>query len=409
MKLKLLISSVLLITSILFGSCQQQSEFDRTMDDVINPYRFSILEWEIRALTAEIEQVIFSDDDYDINHSDFVVDFFALLEEISSLEFQILYYRDQIDTVEMSQLQKELETMKLERDSKKKYIEKILERQIRDTLKELDLYLYNDITGLNIPFPPVNFSLESPPHLLIVSPRDSIYRMKEIILLQDLSIDEIEYIESEIESLGYSSIVLRVGGMATFPSFVTNNSSLEFTISTAVEEWFHQYLFFKPTGFLYALNLLKIYDDNSISTINETVAGIVSDEIASLIYQKYYASSLNVNNYMLTADNGFDYYEEMRNIRLTVDSYLANGEVEKAEAYMEQKRLYILSQGYYIRRLNQAYFAFYGTYASSPSSVNPIGDMLWDLRNRSDNVTDFVKLTSGIKTLDDLHNLYENY
>jgi hypothetical protein len=76
---------------------------------------------------------------------------------------------------------------------------------------------------------------------------------------------------------------------------------------------------------------------------------------------------------------------------------------------MEERRLYILSNGYYIRRLNQAYFAFYGTYASSPSSVNPIGDMLWDLRDRSGNVTDFIELTSGIKNMDDLHNLYENH
>ena len=114
--------------------------------------------------------------------------------------------------------------------------------------------------------------------------------MKEIILLQDLSLDEIDYIEQEIDKLGYSSIVLKIGGMATFPSFVNNNAGLEYTISTAVEEWFHQYLFFKPAGFLYAFNLLGIYEDNDISTINETIAGIVSDEIASMVYRKYYAS-----------------------------------------------------------------------------------------------------------------------
>jgi hypothetical protein len=72
---------------------------------------------------------------------------------------------------------------------------------------------------------------------------------------------------------------------------------------------------------------------------------------------------------------------------------------------MEEKRLYILSQGYYIRRLNQAYFAFYGTYASSPSSVNPIGEMLRDLRENSLSVNGFIKITSGIKNLDDLNKL----
>jgi hypothetical protein len=341
-----------------------------------------------------------------------VVDFFKLVEELSGLEFQISYYKDQIDEEEMTILENRLADLKQQRDLLKNGIEDILSLQIRETLKQLDLYLYNDITGIDIPFPPINFSLESPPNLLIVSPRDSIYRMKEVILLQDLTQDEIDYIETEIDKLGYSSIVLRVGGMATFPSFVTNNAGLEFTISTAVEEWFHQYFFFQPSGFLYASNLLGLYGDNDISTINETIAGIVSDEIASMIYQNYYAAyyetDVSVYEEDTSADpedSAFDFYKEMRNIRIAVDNYLAAGEVEQAEAFMEEKRLYILSQGYYIRRLNQAYFAFYGTYASSPSTVNPIGEMLRDLRENSVSITDFIKITSGIKDLDDLNKL----
>ena len=194
-----------------------------------------------------MEQIIFGNNDYKIDDP-VCCRFFSLLEEISSLEFQILYYKDQIDNDELSSMQNQLNVLKQDRESKRKS-GKIIELQIREILKQLDLYLYNDITGLNIPFPPINFSLESPPHLLIVSPKDDIYRMREIILVQDLTIDEITQIETEIEELGYSSIVLRVGGMATFPSFVTNNAGLEFTLSTAIEEWFHQYLFFKPTGF----------------------------------------------------------------------------------------------------------------------------------------------------------------
>jgi hypothetical protein len=393
-------------------SCRQSDDVNRTMDKIIDPYRFSIVQWEINALTGELEQALFERSSYTIYDSLVVVDFFKLVEEISGLEFQISYYKDQIDEEDMTILENRLVDLRQQRDSLKKGVEKILSLQIRETLKQLDLYLYNDITGIDITFPPINFSLESPPNLLIVSPRDSIYRMKEVILLQDLTQDEIDYIETEIDKLGYSSIVLRVGGMATFPSFVTNNAGLEFTISTAVEEWFHQYFFFEPAGFLYAFNLLGLYDDNDISTINETIAGIVSDEIASMVYQDYYAayyekdvSAYEEDTSADSDDSGFDFYEEMRNIRIAVDNYLAAGEVEQAEAYMEEKRLYILSQGYYIRRLNQAYFAFYGTYASSPSSVNPIGEMLRDLRENSLSVTDFIKITSGIKNLDDLNKL----
>ncbi len=378
MKYKLAISALLLIISMLSVSCRQSDDVNRTMDKIIDPYRFSIAQWEINTLTGELEDALFERSSYTIDDSQAVVDFFKLVEELSGLEFQISYYKDQIDEEEMTILENRLADLKQQRDLLKNGIEDILSLQIRETLKQLDLYLYNDITGIDIPFPPINFSLESPPNLLIVSPRDSIYRMKEVILLQDLTQDEIDYIETEIDKLGYSSIVLRVGGMATFPSFVTNNAGLEFTISTAVEEWFHQYFFFQPSGFLYASNLLGLYSDNDISTINETIAGIVSDEIASMIYQNYYAAyyetDVSVYEEDTSADpedSAFDFYKEMRNIRIAVDNYLAAGEVGQAEAFMEEKRLYILSQGYYIRRLNQAYFAFYGTYASSPSTVNP--------------------------------------
>ncbi len=405
MKRKLVISTLILLTGMLSGSCQQADDFNRTLNKIIDPYRFSIVRWEIKTLTGELEQALFEHSSYTIDDSRVVVDFFKLVEEISGLEFQIFYYKDQIDEEDLLFFENRLIELQKQRDSLKKDVENILSLQIRETLKQLDLYLYNDITGIDITFPPVNFSLESPPNLLIVSPRDSIYRMKEIILIQDLTADEIDYIETEIDKLGYSSIVLRVGGMATFPSFVTNNAGLEFTISTAIEEWFHQYFFFKPAGFLYAFNLLGLYSDSDISTINETIAGIVSDEIASMIYQKYYTSYYEDNAYVYSEGSGFDFYEEMRNIRIAVDNYLATGEIEQAEAFMEEERLYILSQGYYIRRLNQAYFAFYGTYASNPSSVNPIGDMLRDLRNNSADITDFIKITSSIKNLDDLNEL----
>jgi hypothetical protein len=400
---------LMLLIILLSGACQQVDDFNSKLNKIVNPYRFNIVEWEVRTLTNEFESALFGVKDYAIDDSLNVVNYFKLLEDISQLEFQISYYRNTMDKEDLAAMQKQLEDLKLESEAGKKEVENILEMQIRDTLNQLDLYWYKEIVGLNISFPPINFSLEPPPHLLIVSPRDSISRMKEIILLQDLSLDEIEYIETEIDKLGYSSIVLELGGMATFPSFVNNNAGLEYTISTAIEEWFHQYFFFKPAGFLYAFNLLGIYTDSDISTINETVAGIVSDEIASIVYRKYYSAYYENITYENTQGNEFDFYEEMRNIRLAVDNYLANGEIELAEAFMEEKRLYILSQGYYIRRLNQAYFAFYGTYASSPSSVNPIGDMLWDLRKTSAGVTDFIKIAGTIRNIEDLKSLIKLY
>ena len=63
----------------------------------------------------------------------------------------------------------------------------------------------------------------------------------------------------------------------------------------------------------------------------------------------------------------------MQETRRAVDALLTDGKVEIAESYMETRRRVFVEHGHPIRKLNQAYFAFNGTYAESPASVNPIG------------------------------------
>ena len=54
-------------------------------------------------------------------------------------------------------------------------LERIIEQQIRDTLTELGIFNPADkYLRLRISFPPVNFKLEKPPYLLVISPRDRI-------------------------------------------------------------------------------------------------------------------------------------------------------------------------------------------------------------------------------------------
>jgi len=69
---------------------------------------------------------------------------------------------------------------------------------------------------------------------------------------------------------------------------------------------------------------------------------------------------------------------------------------------MEQKRQYLASKGYYIRKLNQAYFAFHGTYADSPTSISPIGPELKELRSRSASLKDFLNTVSGMTNRQEL-------
>ena len=69
---------------------------------------------------------------------------------------------------------------------------------------------------------------------------------------------------------------------------------------------------------------------------------------------------------------------------------------------MERKRQYLASKGYYIRKLNQAYFAFYGTYADSPTSISPIGVEMKELRHQSASLKDFLDTVAVMTSRQDL-------
>ena len=69
---------------------------------------------------------------------------------------------------------------------------------------------------------------------------------------------------------------------------------------------------------------------------------------------------------------------------------------------MEQKRQYLASMGRYIRKLNQAYFAWYGTYADSPTSISPIGVELKKLRSQSSSLKDFLDKVAVITSRQEL-------
>jgi hypothetical protein len=209
-----------------------------------------------------------------------------------------------------------------------------------------------------------------------------------------------EAIEEEVDKLGVSSLVLELGGFAAYPSLVTNDASLRFIIDTVTEEWLHQYLAFTPLGVRYLLDLAGLARNYEIATINETLAGIVSKEIGTIVCGEYYVECESQQK--RAAKPGFDFNREMREIRRAVDQYLARGEIEQAEEFMEQKRQYLASKGYYIRKLNQAYFAFYGTYADRPTSISPIGVELQELRRQSASLKDFLDTVAVMTSRQDL-------
>ncbi len=407
-----LISAVFLsLFCLLFVIFFPSLNLDSSINKIVSPYRFSIYGWELQALSYELEEFVFGGEEVTADESPLVLEYFSLVQRIRELEWQIVAVEDGTGTDELASLEVELDVLQKQKDDLEDKAERVLEKQIKETLAQLDIYNpTDDSLGLEITFPPINFALEKPPRLLVVSPRDRIDRISDITLRQDITMGEIEEIEAAIDELGVSSLVVGLGGVATYPAFVSNDASLRFAINTAIEEWLHQYLFFKLLGFLYSLDSIGISQDYEIIVMNETLAGIVSKEIGDILYQKYYSQYDVLNSQIESAEETeaeFDFYKEMRGIRIAVDEYLAQGEVEKAEEFMENKRLFLASQGYYIRRLNQAYFAFYGAYADSPTSIDPISVELKALRQKSDSLSDFLNIVAAMTSHNDLINSIE--
>ncbi len=250
-------------------------------------------------------------------------------------------------------------------------------------------------------FPPLIFRLEKPPHLLVVSSRERIAYLHRKVLRQVLSTSEMEQLETQVDKLGLSSLVVELGGFgATYPTIVGDHLSTTDTINAVVEEWLHQYLAFKPLGFLYVLDSLGIRSDFDIVTMNETLAGMVSKEIGSAVYARYYESQDKAKADQNAA--GFDFDAEMRNTRRTVDEYLSQGKIEEAERYMEVRRKEFVAHGYHIRKLNQAYFAFHGIYAQDPASVSPISEDLKQLRVKNPSLKQFLNKVAMMSSYEKL-------
>ena len=260
--------------------------------------------------------------------------------------------------------------------------------------------------GISV-FLPILFRFTKPPHLLVISPRDKILCLDRILLGQDMSETEMENLETRIDALGVSSLVVDLGGFgAVYPAIVGDITDMSDAIPMIVEEWFHQYLACKPLGFLYLLDSTGIRRSQDIVTMNETLADMVSKEISSEVWAKYYPGKESVK--LESRVSGFNFDAEMRETREKVDLYLSQGNVAEAERYVEERRKTFVEHGYHIRKLNQAYFAFHGVYAHDPASVSPIYEDLKQLRSKSPSIRSFIDSVAAMRSYADLREALGN-
>lgn len=398
-----LVIGISMLSVILLGiSCSPDRDLSGGFSSIVKPYRFSIAKWEFRTLFGGEKQAVSVEKEGTGGEASEVLEYFSSVERIKALRSELEAINAGSRQGDVALLEAELSRLQQQKIALENVVERTLERQVREALSREGIFNpVEKYIRLKIAFPPLNFNLGKPPHLLVVSPRDRIESIREVTLKQSIAVEEMESIEDEVDKLGVSSLVVELGGFSgTYPTFVTDEASLRFTLDTVTEEWLHQYLVFKPLGFLHLLDLTGISRNYEIATMSETLAGMVGKEIGSIVYEKYYQRG--DGSQPQAAESAFDFNKEMREIRRAVDEYLAQGEIEPAEEFMEEKRQYLASEGYHIRKLNQAYFAFHGTYADKPTSISPIGVEMRELRSQSASLKEFLDAAAAMTSRQDL-------
>lgn len=268
--------------------------------------------------------------------------------------------------------------------------------------------------ALRQPVPPVQFHTTSMPYALIVSPRDVIRQDADISLLPTLTLDQIDALEKQVEeTLDVSALVVQIGGVGVYPTMVMETSSLTWLTEVVAHEWIHNFLTLRPLGMLYN-------QTPELRTINETTASIAGKELGTLVIEFFYPvlrPRQVQENVVAHEENSqdeqppvFDFRAEMRETRVTVDALLEAGSIEEAEKYMEQRRQLFVENGYQIRRLNQAYFAFHGAYADQPGGAageDPVGEAVRKFRAQSNNLAEFVRRIAWVTSFEGLKQLLQ--
>ena len=281
--------------------------------------------------------------------------------------------------------------------------EAVLQQQVSTVVGDLGL------TFLGQPLPAVLFDVTPLPMALIVSPRDAVRQDANISMLPDITLDQIDSLEKKVEGgLDVSALVVPVGGIGMYPTMVMSSSNLPWLIETVSHEWIHNYLTLRPLGINYETT-------PELRTMNETTASIAGKEISEAVIARYYPELIpppvpetSTEPSPKTAEDyqpRFNFNREMHTTRIVADGLLARGMIERAEKFMDDQREVFWKNGYQIRKINQAYFAFYGAYADQPGGAageDPVGPAVRALRERSGGLADFFKKIAGMTSFEQL-------
>ena len=359
-------------------------------------YRFNLLAWEVgnvfdkwyHELTALLpwnsplpreERIALAEE------------FFRLGEEERRLEGELLNVNE--ETREAEDIRRRLGEIHDRQDLIRPVVEMTVEREISDVLVAEGFS-----SRIGAILPPVDTVLGHSPTLLVTSPRDRIFRLENTLLQHGIRPDDREFLEDlTLEERDLSGIVVNTGGIGTFPSVVSSAGSLHYALTTVAHEWLHNWFFFHPLG-------QHFWDNPDMTTLNETAATLGGWEIGDRALEAMTGIKYDRKPPSPPAErdpNAFDFSSYMRETRRHTEALLEGGRIAEAESYMEERRLKLLDRGYRIRKINQAYFAFYGSYATSAASVSPIEGQLRDLRDRSETLGEFLNTVAQFSTYEE--------
>ena len=373
-----LICVTLLLTSDSFAP--------RTVTDKVRlitaPYEFEFVSWTVDAVWMKFLQFTLGEERYltDADWHEIVLEYNDLLNGIFADEAELTrIFSDSLVADPMREtesLRAGLSAKRRIQAERQSLVESILEEQVSAELRREGFALGGEV------FPPVLFRFSQLPLGLIVSPRAVIRPDANIQLIPGLTLEQQIALERQTErTLDVSALVVPFGGLGTFPTMVMESTWTSWVVEAVTHEWSHNYLFLTPLGLGYDL-------DPQVRTINETAASLFGKSIGAMVVRHNYpewaapadpAPSRKPASGLAAPETAFDYPHEMYVTRVEADRLLAEGKVEEAEAYMEERRRFIMDHfaehGITIRRLNQAFFAFYGTYADTPGErgEDPVG------------------------------------
>ncbi len=360
------------------------------------PMEFDYVSWTLDAIQVKIGQFSLGTVGYlDVkDRSATVLETLDLINQVNQLEGQLndIYSDPAIHDPKAASasLRQQLADLQTRRDQLEPVAEAILQAQVNEIASQVGL------TFAGQALPPVLFHITPPPDALIISPRDTIRQDMNISISPDITVDQMDVLEDQVDaSMNVSSLVVGIGGIGVYPTMVEETTDINALAEVVAHEWIHNYLTLRPLGFSYE-------NSPELRTMNETVASIAGKELGRALVKEYYPDFLPPEAAPLPASASanapapppvFDFNAEMHLTRVNTDKLLAAGKVEIAETYMELRRQFLWDHGYHVRKLNQAYFAFYGAYADQPggaAGADPVGAAVRLLRAESPSLEDFI-------------------